>query len=126
MGCLTTTICDRLWAWRTLTSFSQLGNNVQLQQSLQDAYGDVSKIDLWIGGLAESPLTGRGSQLGELFQAIIVKQFTELRDGDRFWYENYLNADELNRVRGVTLADVIRNNTNIGNELQDNVFFVDN
>ncbi len=106
-----------------ITQFSQISNDAELNQSLQDAYGDVSKIDLWIGGLAEAALTDQGSQLGELFQAILVKQFTELRDGDRFWYENYLNADELSRVQNVTLATVIRNNTEIGNELQNNVFY---
>ena len=79
---------------------------------------------LWIGGLAETPLSEQGSQLGELFQAIIVKQFTDLRDGDRFWYENYLSENELDRVRDVTLARIIRNNTAIGNELPDNVFYI--
>jgi len=107
-----------------ISSFFEISDDAELNQSLQNAYGDVSKIDLWIGGLAEAPLLDQGSQLGELFQAIIVKQFSELRDGDRFWYENYLSDEELNRVRNVTLATVIRNNTNIGNELQDNVFYV--
>ncbi len=106
-----------------ITDFSQISDDVTLNQSLQDAYGDVSKIDLWIGGLAEAPLTNQGSQMGELFQAILVKQFTELRDGDRFWYEIYLNDEELGLVENVTLATVIRNNTNIGNELQSNVFY---
>ncbi len=109
---------------RTITSFNEISDDPVLNQSLQDAYGDVSKIDLWIGGLAEAPLIDQGSQLGELFQAILVKQFTELRDGDRFWYENYLDNDELQRVEDVTLAQVIRSNTNIGNELQNNVFYV--
>ena len=106
-----------------ITAFEQITDDVTLQQSLRDAYGDVSKVDLWIGGLAETPLNDQGSQLGELFQAIIVKQFTDLRDGDRFWYQNYLTEDELDRVRGATLARVIRNNTTIGDELQDNVFY---
>lgn len=107
-----------------VSDFSQISNDAELNQSLQDAYGEVSKIDLWIGGLAEEPLTRQGSQLGELFHAIIVRQFTELRDGDRFWYENHLGEDEMDRVRDVTLASIIRNNTDIGNELQDDVFRV--
>lgn len=109
---------------RAAGSFESITDDVQLQQSLRDAYGDVSKIDLWVGGLAETPLIDQGSQLGELFQAITVKQFSDLRDGDRFWYENYLTQDELDFVSGVTLARVIRNNTSIGNELQDDVFYV--
>lgn len=106
-----------------VTSFQQIGNDPILQQSLQDSYGEVEKIDLWIGGLAETPLYDQGSQLGELFHAIVARQFTGLRDGDRFWYENYLSEDELKRVRGVTLATVIRNNTDIGDELQSRVFY---
>lgn len=105
-------------------SFDEMSNDPALNQSLQDAYGDVSKIDLWVGGLAETPLTNLGSLLGELFRAIIIKQFTELRDGDRFWYENHLTEDEMNMIRGTTLAQIIRNNTAIGNEIPDNVFFV--
>ncbi len=107
-----------------VSKFEEIGKDAQIQQSLQDTYGDVSNLDLWIGGLAESPLTKQGSQLGELFQAIIVKQFTELRDGDRFWYQHYLDNKELDLIRNVTLAKIIRNNTNIGEELQDNVFYV--
>ena len=107
-----------------VTSFSQIGSDPELQQSLQDAYGDVSKVDLWIGGLAETPLVGQGSQLGELFTSILTRQFADLRDGDRFWYENHLDENEMEIVRGTTLAGVIRDNTSIGGELQNNVFFV--
>ena len=64
----------------------------------------------------------KNSQFGELFQAIILKQFLDLRDGDRFWYENHLTEDELKLVERTTLARVIRANTDIGNEIQDNVF----
>jgi len=51
-------------------------------------------------------------------------QFEALRDGDRFWYERKLNATELNQVQATRLADVIRRNTDIGSELQDDVFYV--
>jgi len=106
------------------TSFSHITSNTDLQEGLQTAYGSVNDIDLWIGGLAEDPLTAQGSQLGELFTAILVKQFDELRAADRFWYENYLTKSELDFIKDVTLASVIRNNTKIGDELQEQVFFV--
>jgi len=109
-----------------VTSFNQIGTDRALQRSLQNAYGDVSNIDLWVGGLAEAPTSNRGTQLGELFHAIVSRQFTELRDGDRFWYENYLGTSELSMVRDTTLAKIIRNNTNIGSEIQDNVFLTGN
>lgn len=73
-------------------------------------------------GLCEDPVDL--SQFGELFKAIHITQLEALRDADRFWYETYLLEDEMDRIAGVTLADIIRANTNIGNKLQDNVFFV--
>jgi hypothetical protein len=114
----------RLMGLEPVTSFNQISNDAKLNQSLQDAYGDVEAVDLWVGGLAETPLQNQGSQLGSLLRAIIARQFTELRDGDRFWYETYLPAKELKLIAETTLADVIRDNTDIGNELQANVFYV--
>jgi len=47
-----------------------------------------------------------------------------LRDGDRFWYERTLSNDEYVAVANTTLADIIRRNTTISNEISDNVFIV--
>jgi len=107
-----------------VSSFEQITNDTSLRQSLADTYGDVDSIDLWVGGLAETPLADQGSQLGELFHTIVVRQFTALRDADRFLYQHYLNRDELEQVRDTTLASIIRANTDIGSELQSNVFLV--
>jgi len=52
------------------------------------------------------------------------RQSTALRDGDRLWHTLDLSDEESALVNEVTLARVIRNNTGIGNELQDNVFVV--
>ncbi len=106
-----------------VTRFSQITSNQELQDALEEAYSSVDDIDLWVGGLSEDPIVTIGSQLGELFTLIIVKQFDELRIGDRFWYQRYLTDAENDFIADVTLASVIRNNTNIGNELQNNVFF---
>ncbi|ANB23978.1 hypothetical protein A6F57_01375 [Alteromonas stellipolaris] len=105
--------------------FSDITSNTTLQMALSNAYNSVDDVELWIGGLSEDPQTETGSQLGELFTAINVKQFDELREGDRFWYQRYLSDDELELVEGTTLAEVIRANTNIGNELQSEVFYVE-
>jgi len=74
--------------------------------------------------MSETPLRRQNSQLDELFTAIIAKQFSDLRDGDRFWYENILNNSELREVQSTRLSDSIRANTMIGNELQQDVFYV--
>ena len=69
-----------------VTSFAQITSNVQVQQELQAAYGNVNNIDAFEGGLAEDHVAG--SDVGRLFQTIMVDQFTRLRDGDRFFYLN--------------------------------------
>ncbi|MEO0576232.1 MAG: peroxidase family protein [Pseudomonadota bacterium] len=104
--------------------FADITSDVTLQTALAVTYNSVDDIDLWVGGLSEDPLTAEGSQLGELFRAMHVRQFEAFRDADRFWYERDLTSDELRRIESTTLADVIRDNTTIGDEIQDNVFFV--
>ena len=108
------------------SEFSHITQDLTLQENLQAAYDSVDDIDLWVGGMAETPLTQQGSQLGELFTKIIAKQFDELRAADRFWYQRYLNKDEQEFIKDVNLSTVIKNNTRINNELQENVFYVPN
>ena len=104
-----------------VASFADITSDESLQQKLADVYGDVNEIDLWVAGLAEDHVPG--SSMGETFRAILLDQFTRLRDGDRFWYENSLTADELAEIETTSLSDVIERNT-IANGLQDNVFFL--
>ncbi len=104
-----------------VSDFDEITSDTGLQDRLRDLYGSVDQIDLWVGGLAEDHVDG--SSLGETFQTIIVDQFTRLRDGDRFWYENILDSDEIAEVESTTLADVIERNTDVYG-LQDNVFLL--
>ncbi|HYT92262.1 MAG TPA: peroxidase family protein [Gemmataceae bacterium] len=101
-------------------SFADITSDVGLQQKLQQLYGNVNNIDLWVGGLAEDHVAG--SSLGPLFQRILVDQFQRLRDGDRLWYQRVFSGSQLSQFEHTTLADIIRRNTTTTN-LQDNVFF---
>jgi hypothetical protein len=104
------------------TGFDAISRDPELQARLAAAYASVDDVDLWVGGVCEEP-SGL-SQLGPLFHAILVDQFSALRDGDRFWYERALDRRELAAVRGTRLADVIRRNTGIRGEIPDDVFRV--
>ena len=49
---------------------------------------------------------------------ILKDQFERLRDGDRFWYQNQYSGAQLDELNNLSLADVIRRNSDISN-IQD-------
>jgi len=51
----------------------------------------------------------------------MVDQFSRIRDGDRFWYQNTFSGALLNQIHHTSLADVIERNTDVDG-LQRNVF----
>jgi hypothetical protein len=101
------------------SSFAEVTSDSIVQERLASVYGSVDEIDVWLGGLAEDPVNG--GLVGELVFTVVKLQFERLRDGDRFWYER-LPDDLLRDVADNRLSDVIRRNTNIGNEISNNVF----
>lgn len=103
-----------------ITNFADITPDAATQRALQQAYGTVDSIDLWVGGLAEKHLPG--SSLGATFTRIIVDQFTRLRDGDRYWYQNVLSAGLARDIERTSLTDIITRNTTLKN-VQSDVFF---
>jgi hypothetical protein len=103
-------------------SFADVSSDPDTQARLAAIYSDPDEIDLWIGGLAEDPW--HDAQVGELFFTILKEQFEALRDGDRFWHELTLSEAELAEVRSTRLSDIIRRNTDIDDEIPDDVFRV--
>jgi peroxidase len=93
-----------------------------LAARLKALYGNVGKLDAFVGMLAEPHVAG--SELGQLQRAMFKRQFEALRDGDRFFYLNDPELATIKRRYGIcfrhTLADVIRMNT--GAAVQDDVF----
>jgi len=104
------------------TSFSEMTSNLDFQARLASAYGSPDEVDLWVGCLAEDHVNG--GLVGETMFAIFKDQFERTRDGDRFWYESYLDADTLALVQEQTLGAIIKRNTTISSEMQDEVFHV--
>jgi hypothetical protein len=72
---------------------------------LKTAYSDISLIDLWVGALSEDIVSG--ALVGELIQTVCKRQFENLRDGDRFWYQNILSGDKLAEIESTKLSDII-------------------
>jgi peroxidase len=92
------------------TSFDQVSSDPETAAALKKAYGSVDAIDLWTGGLAENHVAG--SVIGSTFGKIIGDQFTALRDGDRFYFENQkFDRQTLNEIKGTTLSDLILRDT---------------
>ena len=103
-------------------TFADITSSPDHQNHLASIYQTVEHVDVWLGGLAEDHRPG--AMVGELIYTILVKQFERLRDGDRFFYLNVFPHYQIRKLEATTLADVIRRNTRIGREIQDNVFLV--
>ena len=92
---------------------------------LKALYGDVNKVDAFVGMVAEPHLAG--VEFGELQLAMWKKQFEALRGGDKFFYLNDPALGKIKERFGLTyrhrLADIIAMNTELehGN-LQPNLF----
>jgi hypothetical protein len=95
-----------------------------LASRLRALYGDVGHMDALVGMLAEQHLPG--AEFGELQLAMWKRQFTALRDGDRFFYLNDPALAEIKRRFGITykhsLSELLR--LDAGVPSQGNVFTI--
>ncbi|CAG9759789.1 unnamed protein product [Ceutorhynchus assimilis] len=90
-------------------------------KDIKAIYREVDDIDLYTGALSEKPI--KGSILGPTLTCLILDQFTRIKYGDRFWYENphIFTLDQLKEIRKTTLAEVICNNADELNTIQPRV-----
>jgi hypothetical protein len=103
-------------------SFSDISSDPTVAARFASVYDSIDDVDVWPGAIAEDHV--QGAMVGSLIYTVLVDQFTRLRDGDRFYYENALPQYLTEWVNKQTLADVIRRNTTIKNEMNDDVFHV--
>nr|XP_056720951.1 myeloperoxidase-like [Euleptes europaea] len=110
-------------AWRRFCGLSEphdvaelavVLRNTKLAEKFIGLYGTPDNIDIWIGALAE-PFVPNG-RVGPLLACLIGKQFRNMRDGDRFWWENpgVFTPWQRRTVSGVSLSRMICDNTRIG------------
>ena len=92
------------------TSFGQITSDPTVAAHLQQVFGTVDNVDLFIGGLAEDHVSG--AMLGSTFDAIIAQQFENLRDGDRLWWQNQgFDPATTAQIAHTTLSDIIMRDT---------------
>jgi peroxidase len=93
-----------------------------LAARLKAIYGDVESLDAFVGMVSEPHVPG--TEFGELQLASWRRQFTALRDGDRFFYGNDPELARIRALYGIDyrqgLADLIRNDA--GASVAPNVF----
>jgi hypothetical protein len=100
--------------------FDQITSNRELAQRLAAAYdNDINNIDVFSGAISEDHVAG--GSVGKLLQTVLLNQFSRSRDGDRFYFENVFQGQELNEIRQTRLSDIIRRNTSL-QSVQDEVF----
>ena len=90
--------------------------------SLLQTYGSLDTIDLWVGGLAEQRLPN--ALIGATFACIFANAFTNLRDGDRFYFQNpgVFTSDQLNEISKASLSRVICDNSDGITQIQPSAF----
>ncbi len=96
-----------------IKEFSEISSDEDLNLKLKFLYGNINNIDAWVGFLAEDPL--QNSIYGETMTKIIVEQFSRLRDGDRFYFENDkdFSQEQIKEIKKTKLRDIILRNTDI-------------
>lgn len=100
-----------------------LSNFTAYQYSL--LYKHVDDIDLFSGGLSEQRLPG--AQVGPTFACIIARQFSNLRRGDRFWFENSMmpssfTPEQLIEIKKTSLARILCSNSDYIQDIQRSAF----
>lgn len=73
-------------------------------------YKSVHDIDLWSGGVSEIPRDG--AVVGPTFAAMIGYQFSQIKNGDRFWFENMnqpssFTEQQLREIKKFSLARLL-------------------
>lgn len=112
----------REWFGKTsYTSFSNLNKSEEVINALEELYGDIEHLDVWVGLLSEEKVNG--AVFGELIMLVLEDQFIKLREGDRFFYMNddMFTDQEKEEITNTTLHDVIMRNTDLA-LMQKNLF----
>lgn len=100
----------RVWAGLPrITDFYQLGEAGLL---MAQVYESPEDIDLWVGGLHETP--SYGAVVGPTFSHLLAEMFYRLKRGDRYYFTNGPEVNpgaftlwQLSELRAITVAGLI-------------------
>ena len=107
-------------------TFEDTENEIQdeiTRNIFKELYNDkVEHADLFMAGLAEDLV--QGAMVGPTFLCLLRDQFTRLRDGDRFYYENkgIFSSLQLREIKKTSLAEVMCHNLKGMVSVQKDVF----
>ena len=105
-----------------VNTFEDFVGNSDDARAMEELYGDVNKVDAWVGLLGERHMNN--AIFGELAMFIIEEQFRVLRDGDRFYFENdpAFTQRDIERIKSTKLYDILMRNTDIS-LMQKDLFY---
>ncbi|NXI56131.1 PERM Myeloperoxidase, partial [Chloroceryle aenea] len=106
-----------------LQSLARVLRNRHLAKKFLSLYGTPKNIDIWIGALSEPFVNG--GRVGPLMACLIGTQFRNIRDGDRFWWENrgVFTPRQRSSLAKISLSRIICDNTDIS-EVPRHIFRV--
>lgn len=76
-----------LFGRRRAKRFSDVTKDVAVQSRLQSVYGNVDRVEAWVGLMAEDHV--KGGSVGRTLFKVLRREFGRLRDGDRFFYQRW-------------------------------------
>lgn len=68
-------------------------------------------MDLYVGVLGEKDINN--SIVGEIGMTLIARQFKNIRNGDRFWYESAYPDEIIKQIKCTSFSDLIKRNIGI-------------
>ncbi|XP_050520444.1 peroxidase-like [Daktulosphaira vitifoliae] len=83
-------------------------------KAYHDLFTSSEDVDLWSAGVSERAFDG--SIIGPTLSCIIAKTFSDLKKGDRFWYENpdlpnSFTLEQLSEIKKIKLSRVLCDNS---------------
>ncbi|XP_067090259.1 eosinophil peroxidase [Osmerus mordax] len=97
----------------TTSDLANILGNPSLAHKFLLLYGTPQNIDVWVGAISEP--APPGGRVGPLLSCLLAKQFRDLRDGDRFWWERegVFTSAQRTSLKAVSLSRLICDNSHI-------------